>query len=174
MQRGVTHSKTKQIHLPDRRWGTGLSWQWSHQRHPKWHCSISSDACSLVGWMWWLLLEGTGRNVRIPFYSSVCQRQKLAKIDGIVLPPYSPYSTSFQFRRDCIWSFGWINRLTSANKSSVPFLCAGFRPGQPDAALGGLLDILGMCPSMGTGLCRLVLLDIWISVKQSGRRRTRF
>lgn len=41
--------------------------------------------------------------------------------------------------------------------AEVPFLCAGFRLGQPEAALGGLLDILGMCPSIGTGLCGLVL-----------------
>lgn len=49
----------------------------------------------------------------------------------------------------------------------IPFLCAGFRLGQPEAALGGLLDILGMSPSIGTGLCGLVLVDIWMSGKES-------
>lgn len=49
----------------------------------------------------------------------------------------------------------------------VPFLCAGFRLGQLDVALGGLLEILGMCPSTGTGLCGLVVLDIWMSQKES-------
>lgn len=55
---------------------------------------------------------------------------------------------------------------------SIPFLCTGFRLGQPEEALGGLLDILGMCPSIGTGLCGLVVLDIWLSVKHSDGEMT--
>lgn len=66
--------------------------------------------------------------------------------------------------------YGWIHISTSTKRNSVPFLCAGFRLGQPETALGGLLDILGMCPSMGIGLCGLAVLDIWISGKQSVRR----
>lgn len=57
------------------------------------------------------------------------------------------------------------------NFGEVPFLCEGFKLGQAEAALGGLLDILGMCPSIRTGLCGLVLLDIWISGKESGDLR---
>lgn len=58
--------------------------------------------------------------------------------------------------------------MAASDLAEVPFLCAGFRLGQPEAALGGLLDILGMCPSIRTGLCGLVLLDIWMSGKESG------
>lgn len=46
--------------------------------------------------------------------------------------------------------------------------------GQPEAALGGLLDILGMCPSIGTGLCGLVLFDIWMSGKESGTKEAKY
>lgn len=58
------------------------------------------------------------------------------------------------------------------NRSSVPFLCAGFKLSHPEVALGGLQDILGMCPSIATGLCGLVMLDIWISGKQSKGEQT--
>lgn len=63
------------------------------------------------------------------------------------------------------------DELAGTKQSLIPFLCAGFRLGQPEAALGGLLDILGMCPSMGTGLCGLVVFGIWISGKQSARKK---
>lgn len=63
------------------------------------------------------------------------------------------------------------DELAGAKQNLIPFLCAGFRLGQPEAALGGLLDILGMCPSMGTGLCGLVVFGIWISGKQSARKK---
>lgn len=50
--------------------------------------------------------------------------------------------------------------------TKVPFLCVGFRPCHPEAAFGGLLDNLGICPSIRTGLCGLVMLDIWRSRKE--------
>ena len=74
--------------------------------------------------------------------------------------------------RDMLLSFEWIRLLSDF--AEVPFLCAGFRLGQPEAALGGLLDILGMCPSIGTGLCGLVVLDIWMSGKESGREQAKY
>lgn len=64
--------------------------------------------------------------------------------------------------------------MTAYYYAEVPFLCAGFRLGQPEAALGGLLDILGMCPSIGAGLCDLVLLDIWMSGKESGGEKAKY
>lgn len=48
----------------------------------------------------------------------------------------------------------------------VPFLCAVLRLGHTEDALGGLLDILWAC--RGTGLCGLVMLDIWIFGKDPG------
>jgi len=61
--------------------------------------------------------------------------------------------------------------MSASGCAEVPFLCAVLRLGQPEAALGGLLDILGTCPSIGTGLCGLVELDIWMSGKESGREQ---
>lgn len=66
-----------------------------------------------------------------------------------------------------------LNRDMLLNWEEVPFLCEGFKLGQAEAALGGLLDILGMCPSIRTGLCGLVLLDIWISGKESGGEKAK-
>lgn len=64
--------------------------------------------------------------------------------------------------------------MTFSDYPEVPFLCAGLRLGQPEAALGGLLDILGMCPSMGTGLCGLVVLDIWMPGKESRGEQAKY
>lgn len=58
--------------------------------------------------------------------------------------------------------------VRNSDETKEPFLCAGFRLCHPEAAFGGLLDSLGMCPSVRTGLCGLVMLDIWMSRKESG------
>lgn len=115
--------------------------------------------------------EKADRGREIWEYSTACLTQESARI----VLGYCYLANLFIFTVLILGTTPSHNgdELAGTKQSLIPFLCAGFRLGQPEAALGGLLDILGMCPSMGTGLCGLVVFGIWISGKQSARKKKR-